>query len=82
MTSLDIVKAGEIALTNTCTFSDRETEILELISLGFSSTEIAKKLYLSIHTVHSHRKKIMYKMGVHNTALLIRSAFENQLISF
>lgn len=62
-------------------YTNRETEVLHLISLGLSNPEIAKVLHLSIYTVQSHRKTLMKKMGVHNTALMMRRAFETNLIS-
>ena len=54
----------------------REREVLELISAEFTTKEIASKLFLSVHTVISHRKNLMDKMQVKNTAGLIRKAFE------
>jgi DNA-binding NarL/FixJ family response regulator len=49
----------------------REIEILGLIMVGFTNTEIAKKLFISFETVRSHRKSIITKTGVRNTAALI-----------
>lgn len=44
--------------------SDREHEVLELIAVGLSNTEIAKRLFLSEHTVHRHVSAILNKLGV------------------
>ena len=52
----------------------REAEILEYIGSGMSTSEIAQTLMLSTHTVHTHRKNIMRKLGVHKTSDLIRKA--------
>jgi DNA-binding NarL/FixJ family response regulator len=41
----------------------RETEIIQLISAGMANKEIAEKLFLSIHTVKTHRKNIIKKLG-------------------
>jgi DNA-binding NarL/FixJ family response regulator len=60
--------------------TDREQEILNLIGKEFSSQEIADKLFISFHTVESHRANLMYKAGVKNTAGLIRWAVENDLL--
>ena len=54
----------------------REKEVLSLISLEYTSKEIASKLYISNHTALSHRKNIFEKLGVRNTAGLVRRGFE------
>lgn len=61
--------------------TNREKEVLHLIAHEHSSKEIAKKLYVSYETIHSHRKNIMTKLGVRNTAGMIRVAMERQLLS-
>lgn len=58
----------------------REVEVLRLIARGFSGPEIARELTLSVQTVSTHRKNIMQKLNVNNTALLVRYALTNQLI--
>lgn len=60
--------------------SSRELEVLNLICTGLSSNEISEKLFISIHTVESHRANLMYKAGVKNTAGLVRWAVENDII--
>lgn len=57
--------------------SERETEILKLICKEFSSHEIAEQLFISFHTVESHRANLMLKAGAKNTAGLVRWAVEN-----
>jgi len=57
----------------------REVEILGLISLAKSSSEIAENLYISPQTVGAHRKNIMRKLNISNTAGLVRFAIENQM---
>ncbi|MGB8190286.1 MAG: response regulator transcription factor [Chitinophagaceae bacterium] len=54
----------------------REKEVLELISSGLTNGEIAEKLFISITTVISHRKNILEKFGVNNTAGLVKRAVE------
>lgn len=49
----------------------REQEIIELISQGLDSSEIARKLYISIHTVNNHRQHILEKTGTKNVAQAI-----------
>ena len=58
----------------------RELEILNLISQAMSNKEIAKELFISVQTVSVHRKNIMRKLGVTNTAGLVKVAFDNNLI--
>lgn len=58
----------------------RENEILRMIADGHTNPEIADKLFLSISTVDTHRKSLMRKLNIKNTALLIRYAIEHKLI--
>lgn len=59
----------------------REREILELIAQELTNAQIAEKLGLSPRTVHTHRRGIMQKLGVRNTAGLVRYAIEHGLVS-
>jgi DNA-binding NarL/FixJ family response regulator len=61
--------------------SDREIEIITLIAEGYSNKEVADKLFLSTHTVTTHRKNIMNKLGVNNTAGLVLFAVRENLVS-
>ena len=56
------------------TLTKREKEIMQLIAEGMTSGEIAAKLFLSIYTVDTHRKNLLTKFEVNNTALLIKMA--------
>jgi DNA-binding NarL/FixJ family response regulator len=58
----------------------REKEVLVLIAEGMTNNEIAKKLFVSSTTVDTHRKNLLAKFDAKNTALLIRSASQMQLI--
>jgi DNA-binding NarL/FixJ family response regulator len=58
----------------------REKEILHLISEGLTNNQIAEKLYISPLTVDSHRKNLLTKLNVNNTASLIKLAVQNALI--
>lgn len=60
--------------------TERELEILNLIGKELSSQEIADKLFISFHTVETHRANLMNKAGVKNTAGLVRWATENDLL--
>lgn len=54
----------------------REIQVLNMISHELSSDEIARQLKLSTHTVTTHRKKMLTKLEVKNTAGLVRRGFE------
>ena len=56
----------------TAMLSKREKEIALLITRGMQSSQIAIKLYISEHTVTTHRKNIMRKMNVHNSMQLAK----------
>ena len=61
--------------------SDRENEIIVLIAEGYTNDEIAEMLFLSKHTVNTHRKNILFKLGVKNTAGIVMYAVKTQLVS-
>ncbi len=58
----------------------REKEVLNLIADGLTNVEIADKLFVSASTVDSHRKNLISKLNVKNTAALVRTALENKII--
>ncbi|MCE7865030.1 MAG: DNA-binding response regulator [Bacteroidetes bacterium CHB5] len=58
----------------------REIEVLKLIAEGLTNHEIAGKLFISDSTVDSHRKNLISKLQVKNTASLVKTAIENKII--
>jgi len=58
----------------------REIEVLQLVCREYSNIEIAEKLYLSVGTVETHRKKLISKLGVNNTIGLVKFAIKNDLL--
>ena len=60
--------------------SSREKEVLELIADGFTNPQIAAKLFISLHTVDSHRKNLLTKFGINNTASLIKLAAKYNMV--
>jgi len=68
------------SVTEIPVLSRREKEVLELIAEGYTNPQIAEKLFVSPFTVDSHRKNLIAKLSVKNTAMLIRFAVENKLI--
>jgi DNA-binding NarL/FixJ family response regulator len=75
-------KAGNkiIYACNGSKISDREIEIITLVAGGFSNKDIAEKLFLSTHTITTHRKNIMNKLKVSNTAGLVMFAVREKLV--
>ena len=60
--------------------SSRELEVLQLIAEGFTDQQIADQLFISIHTVNSHRKKLLLKFDARNTAELVKKTLEKGII--
>ena len=60
--------------------SKRELEVLELIAKGCRTADIAEKLFVSIHTINSHRKNILKKLNLKSPAQLIVYALESKLV--
>jgi DNA-binding CsgD family transcriptional regulator len=60
--------------------TSREKEVLALIAEGYTNPQIAEKIFLSPFTVDSHRKNLLAKLNVKNTAMLIKLAIENKLL--
>lgn len=58
----------------------REKEVLELIAEGLTNIEIAEKLFISSATVDTHRKNLLIKFQTKNTASLVKTAMQLQLI--
>lgn len=75
--ALRLQKKNEQAST---TLTPRESEVLHLIADGLTNVEIADKVSLSINTIDTHRKNLLAKLGLRNTAQLIRYAVEKGLI--
>ncbi len=61
-------------------FTDREFEIIRLIHGGLDSEQIAEKLFLSKHTVNTHRKNILGKTGKAHISDLIYDLHERGLL--
>lgn len=60
--------------------TEREREVLRLIAQGMTSAEIARLLFLSPHTVQTHREHIMEKLDLHRKAELIKYAIRKGLV--
>lgn len=62
------------------TLSQREKEIITLVVKGFTNKEIADRLFLSIHTVNTHRRNIARKLEIHSATGLTIYAIVNHLV--
>jgi DNA-binding CsgD family transcriptional regulator len=63
-----------LALKENASLTRREKEIMQLVSQGASSKEIAAKLFISKHTVESHRKHILRKLNVKNAPQMVHQS--------
>ena len=60
--------------------SEREVEVLRMIALGHTNSEIADELYLSVRTVETHRAHIQQKLRLGSRSELVRYALDHKLI--
>lgn len=85
-TSREIVLAKENDNTFNSSFSvisqlsPKEKEIIKHVANGLSSKEIAENLFISVHTVDTHRRNLLKKLNLNNTASLVGFAYENNII--
>jgi len=63
----------DLPKNNIPVLTHREKEILQLLSEGLTSVEIANRLFLSNYTVDTHRKNMLQKFNVHNTQSLMNA---------
>jgi DNA-binding NarL/FixJ family response regulator len=61
--------------------TEREKEVLALLASGYSNKDVAEKLFISIHTVISHRKNLVEKIGIKSLSGLTIYAITNKIIS-
>lgn len=66
------LKSYELPVHNIPALTRREKEILQLLTEGLTSQEIAQRLFLSAFTVDTHRKNMLQKFNVHNTQSLLK----------
>jgi len=60
--------------------SPREREVLHLVVEGLTTKEIARRLYIDLKTAENHRGRILSKLGLHNSAELVRYAVRRHLV--
>ncbi|MFZ9848856.1 MAG: DNA-binding response regulator, partial [Flavobacteriales bacterium] len=82
--SQDAVLSDGLSYKATCdslNISEREIEIIKLIAEGCINKEIADRLFLSNHTINTHRKNIMQKLGINNTSGIVLFAVKEGIVS-
>lgn len=77
---LNLNRHDEADIPTVPILSSREKEVLKLIADGLTNPQIAQQLYISLHTVDSHRKNLLTKFAVNNTASLIKLAAKYNMI--
>ncbi|MCF6289703.1 MAG: response regulator transcription factor [Desulfobacterales bacterium] len=77
----DYVHRFAVADATTQVLTAREREVLQLIAEGWATREIAGRLYVSVKTVETHRRKIMKKLDIHSVADLTKYAIREGLTS-
>lgn len=75
-----LFKQQEIVEDESEGLSNREIDVLKLVALGYANKEIAEKLFISIHTVMSHRKNMTEKLGIKSISGLTVYAIINNYI--
>jgi DNA-binding NarL/FixJ family response regulator len=80
--SLDAAQLMRLAAEkpDTPVITRREKEVLELIAEGCTNSEIAERLFVSVNTIDTHRKNLLEKFNVRNTASLVRMATQQKII--
>jgi DNA-binding NarL/FixJ family response regulator len=76
----DNPKLNKQGLKSNLLLTDRELEIITLISLEYSGKEISDQLFISVNTVETHRKNIMKKLSAKNSISLVKYALKHKLI--
>jgi two-component system response regulator NreC len=72
---------GRVTETNGERLSARERDVLGLIGLGHTNTEIAESLGVSVRTVEAHRARLQRKLGASSRAELVRHALDRGLVA-
>jgi two-component system, NarL family, response regulator NreC len=69
-----------LASGRSAVLSERELEVLRLVALGHTNSEIAKQMYISARTVETHRANVQRKLGIAGRPGLVRYALERGVI--
>ncbi|MEU9878069.1 response regulator transcription factor [Streptomyces phaeochromogenes] len=77
---LAIADAGAPGADGDASLTARELRVLSLLALGHTNQEVARRLYVSVRTVETHRARIRDKLGTETRAELIAAARERGLL--
>ncbi|MFH6995292.1 response regulator [Flavobacterium sp. FlaQc-48] len=75
------IKVNKDYIVDNPILSSREIEIITLIALEYSGKEISEELFISSHTVETHRKNILKKLNIKSTIGIVKYALKNNLIN-
>lgn len=79
--SLSRIREGSTVNDRFELLTNRERQVYQLLAEGNSNKEIAQRLSLSLHTVETHRWRIMEKLDLHSTAELVLSAVRRGMVT-
>jgi len=79
MMTREYMRLSRIKKGKRSSITPREKEVLSYLIKGFTSSEIAEKLFISPRTVDKHRTNLLKKLGLKNTASLVRYALSNEI---
>jgi len=79
LSSIDYLSGKKVSLMGS-EISPREEEVLNHVASGLTDHQIADKLFISYHTVNSHRKNLLLKLDAKNTAELVKKAMERGML--
>ncbi|MDP1621016.1 MAG: response regulator transcription factor [Bacteroidales bacterium] len=75
-----VKKVRQIDAVEKVVFTDKEMEVLRFLCKGFSNSEIADKIFLSVRTVEGYRNKLLQKTGSANVINLVIYALRNKIV--
>ena len=75
-----LIEESYIKNYNKFNLTERELEVLELLKQSKSNSEIAKILFMSVHTAKAHVGSIFYKLGVHDRVGAVVKAIQENII--
>jgi DNA-binding NarL/FixJ family response regulator len=76
----DYLSNDTLPVNHLCGLTEREIEVFDLCVIGFSTREIAEKLFVSVKTVSTHKQHILKKLDLKSSSDLIKYGIKNGLI--
>lgn len=75
------ILGGQVSSCEGMYLTEREVEIVKLVAEGHTTVQIAKMLCRSVHTINTHRKNILNKLGLNNPSELVLYAVKRGLVA-